>query len=162
MFSGLLSKTYGFTPFQLGLIASVGSATWAISQLFIAHQVDKRGTVPFLITSEMISVVVIIGWLLAKSYTAFLAIQTLWGLAVSTWMPAFLAWLANSVPEKQRAEEMGRLGAFRGLLSFPAPFVGGLLYKAFGFKGPMLANLFGAVLVVVILRAFVREPQAVP
>jgi len=110
----------------------------------------------------MISVVVIIGWLLAKSYTAFLAIQTLWGLAVATWMPAFLAWLANSVPEKQRAEEMGRFGAFRGLLSFPAPFVGGLLYKAFGFKGPMLANLFGAVLVVVILRAFVREPQAVP
>ncbi len=155
---GLLSKTYHVTLFQLGLMSSVGSATWAVSQLFFGRQVDKRGCVPFLILSELISVVILVGWLLARSYPAFLALHTLWGLAVATWMPAFLAWITNSVPEKQRAEEIGRLGAFRGLLSFPAPYVGGLLYEAFGFRGPMWANLIGAVIVVIIFWLFVREP----
>lgn len=155
---GLLTKEYHFTPFQLGLMSSASSATWALSQLFFGHQVDKRGCVPFLILSEAISAVVIVGWLLAKSFPLFLALHALWGLALATWMPAFLAWLANSVSDRQRAEEVGRLGAFKGLLSFPAPFIGGLLYDVFGFRGPILANLIGSLAVILILWLFVREP----
>ena len=103
--------------------------------------------------------IVIVGWLLARSYTHFLALHAFFGFAVATWVPAFMAWIANSVPESQRAEEMGRLGAFRGLLSFPAPYVGGLLYDVVGFRGPILANLIGAALVTVLLWRFVAEPD---
>jgi len=157
---GLLTNTYHFTPFQLGLMSSVSSATWAISQLFFGRQVDKRGCVPFLILSEAIGVVVTGGWLVAKSFEAFIALQVLWGLLAATWVPAFMAWITNSVPESQRAEEIGRLGAFRGLLSFPAPYVGGLLYEAIGFRGPILANLIGAAIVIVLLWLFVGEPKS--
>ena len=157
--SGLLSKTYHFTPFQLGLLASVGSVTWAISQLFFGRKVDEHGCVPFLILSEAVSVVVLVGWLLARSFAAFLAIQALWGVAVATWMPAFLSWITNSISETQRAEELGRLGAFRGLLSFPAPYLGGLLFNAFGFRGPLLANLIGVVIVILVMWLFVHEPD---
>jgi len=34
-----------------------------------------------------------------------------------------------------------------------------LLYNAFGFRGPILANLVGAVVVVMIMWRFVREPM---
>jgi len=156
---GMLSKSYRFTPLHLGLMSSASSVTWAVSQLFFGQQVDQRGCVPFLILSETISVVVLVGWLLARSPVAFIALHGLWGLAVATWMPAYLAWISNNVSEKQRAEEMGRLGAFKGLLSFPAPYLGGLLYNAFGFRGPILANLVGAVVVVMIMWRFVREPM---
>jgi len=159
---GLLSDTYGFTPFQLGLMSSVQSLTWAISQLFIGRQVDKRGCVLFLIISELISVVVLAGWMVVKSYPAFLVLHAVGGLAVAAWVPAFMAWITNSVPEKQRAEEIGRLGAFRGFLSFPAPYVGGLLYEAFGFSGPIAANLVGAVIVTVLLWLFVKDPPPLP
>ncbi len=155
---GLLSQEYGFTPLQLGLMSSVHSAAWASTQWLVGRQVDRRGCVPFLILSEAIASVVIAGWLLAKSYTAFLALHALLGFAVATWVPAFMTWVANSVPEHQRAEEIGRLGAFRGLLSFPAPYVGGLLYDLVGFQGPMLANLLGALMVIVLFWRFVPEP----
>lgn len=157
--SGLLNKTYGFTPFQLGLLSSVSSMTWAASQWWVGHQVDKHGTVPFLILSEAISVVVMIGWVLSRSFAAFLAWHSVWGLALATWMPAFLAWIANSVTERQRAEEIGRLAAFRGLLAFPGPYVGGLLYNRFGFSGPILANIVGALATIVLLWTSVREPE---
>lgn len=156
---GLLSKEYGFSPLQLGLMSSAQSATWAIAQLFVGRQVDKRGCVPFLVLSEAISVVVIVGWLVARSFAHFLALHALLGIGVATWVPAFMTWIANSVPEGQRAEEIGRLGAFRGLLSFPAPYVGGLLYQVAGFRGPILANLVGAVIVAVLLWRFVAEPD---
>jgi len=157
--SGLLSKTYHFTPFQLGLLASVGSVTWAVPQLFFGRKVDEHGCVPFLILSELVSVVVLIGWLLVRSFAAFVALQALWGVAVATWMPAFLSWITNSISETQRAEELGRLGAFRGLLSFPAPYLGGLLFNAFGFRGPLLANLIGVVIVILVMWLFVHEPD---
>ena len=156
---GLLSKEYGFSPLQLGLMSSAQCATWAVAQLFVGRQVDKRGCVPFLVLSEAISVVVIVGWLVARSFVHFLALHGLLGLAMATWMPAFMTWIANSVPADQRAEEVGRLGAFRGLLSFPAPYVGGLLYQVAGFRGPILANLIGAVIVAVLLWRFVAEPD---
>jgi len=126
--------------------------------VFIGRQVDKQGCVLFLIVSELISVVVLAGWMVVKSYPAFLALHALGGLAVATWIPAFMAWITNSVPEKQRAEEIGRLGAFRGFLSFPAPYIGGLLYEAFGFTGPIAANLIGAVVVSVLFWLFVADP----
>jgi hypothetical protein len=81
------------------------------------------------------------------------------GLLPATWVPAYLSWVANSVSESQRAQEIGRLGAFRGLLSFPAPYVGGLLFEAVGYAGPILANLVGAALVIVLVWLFVGEPR---
>jgi MFS family permease len=157
--NGLLNKTFGFTPFHLGLLASASSVTWAASQWFVGQQVDKRGTVPFLIFSEALAVVVMSGYLLVRSFTAFLILQALWGLTLSAWMPSFLAWMANSVSEKERAEEIGRMGAFRGLVSFPTPYVGGLLYKAFGFPGPIVANIIGALVVIILMLTSLREPQ---
>lgn len=156
---GLLTKAYHFTPFQLGLMASISSASWATSQWLIGHRVDRHGYVPFLALLEAIAALVATGWLIAKSFSAFLILEIFWGLVVATWMPAFTAWIANSVPERQRAEEIGRLGTFRGLLSFPAPYVGGLLYEAFGFRGPIFGNLIGAAVAMILLLVFVREPE---
>ena len=159
IFPGLLNKAFGFTPLQIGLLSSASSLTWAATQWFVGHQVDKRGTVPFMLASEVLAVLVMIGYLLARSFTTFLFLQAAWGLTLSTWMPAFMAWIANSVTEKERAAEIGRLGAFRGLVSFPAPYLGGLLFTAFGFPGPIVANIIGAVAVIVLMCTSLREPQ---
>ena len=125
----------------------------------VGRWVDKKGSVPMLVLSEAIATLVVLGWLLGKSFIAFLALHALLGASVATWVPAYMSWVANSVPENQRAEEMGRLGAFRGLLSFPASYVGGLLYSALGFKGPILANLIGAILVTILFWRTVSEPS---
>jgi DHA1 family multidrug resistance protein-like MFS transporter len=156
---GLLSRSYGFTPVQLGLMSSACSLTWAASQWTFGKQVDKRGTVPFMIFSELLAVVIMIAWLFVRSFPAFLVLHALWGINLAAWMPAFLAWVTNSVTDKERAQEMGRLAAFRGLIAFPAPYVGGLLYNAFGFRGPILFNIVGALIVIFILWRWVGEPH---
>jgi DHA1 family multidrug resistance protein-like MFS transporter len=155
---GMLSETYGFTTFQLGVMSGVLSLAWALSQLPIGRLIDRHGSKPFLALSEAIGVIVVVGWLFSTSFVAFAALHALFGLVAATWAPALRALLANSVPAKQLGEEMGRLSAFRGLIGFPAPYIGGLLYDRFGFQAPILANLVGVVIALVTIVVAVREP----
>ena len=53
---------------------------------------------------------------------------------------------------------MGRLSAFRGVLAFPAPFLGGLLYDRFGYQAPVLANWIGIIFSTLAILMLVREP----
>ncbi len=156
---GMLRETYHFSTLQLGILGSISSVTWAVSQMYFAHVVDKRGCVRMLIFSEILGVVLTGAWLFSRSFAAFAAVEVLAGILPATWVPAYMAWIAKSVPEQERAEEMGRLGAFRGLWGFPAPYIGGLLYDAFGIHLPILINMLGAAVVVVMLWLFVREPE---
>jgi len=156
---GLLSRTFGFTPFQLGLMASVSSITWAATQLSFGKMVDRHGTVPFMLFSEMLAVMIMVAWLFVHTFPSFLALHALWGINLAAWMPSFLAWMTNSFSDAERAQEMGRIAAFRGLIAFPAPYLGGVLYDWFGFRGPILFNIVMALVVIVLFWKWVREPE---
>lgn len=155
---GMLSETYGFTTFQLGVMSGLVSLVWAISQLPIGRLVDRYGSKPFLVLSEMLGIIVVGGWLFSTSFVAFAALEALFGLTAATWVPSLRALLANSVPAERLGEEMGRLLAFRGLIGFPAPYIGGLLYDHFGFQAPILANLIGIAIALVAIVVAVKEP----
>lgn len=45
------------------------------------------------------------------------------------------------------------------MLSFPAPFIGGLMFELGGLRLPILANLAGIVVVIVGLIVLIREPR---
>ena len=156
---GMLKKTYGFSNVQLGLMAGLLSAAWALSQLPVGRWIDRYGCKPIMVISEAMGIPIAAGWLFSTSFPAFAFLHACFGLLAATWVPARSALLANSVPEHQRGEAMGRLAAFRGLISFPAPYIGGLLYDHFGFRAPILANLIGVSIVLVILIVAVKEPS---
>jgi len=155
---GMLSQTYGFTTFQLGVMSSLRSLVWALSQLPIGKLVDRYGCKPFLVLSGVIAVIVVVGRLFSISFPSFAILHACFGLSAATWVPVQQALLANSVPAKQLGEAMGRLFTLRGLIAFPAPYLGGLLYDHFGFQAPILANLIGAVIVLVVILFGVKEP----
>jgi len=156
---GMLSESYGFTTFQLGVMSSLSSIVWAISQLPIGNLVDRYGCKPFLVLSEAMGIPLVAGWLFSRSFVAFAALHACFGLVAATWVPAQQALLASSVLAEERGEAMGRLSAFRGLFGFPAPFFGGLLYDRFGFRAPILANLVGVAIALGAIIVAVKEPS---
>ena len=157
---GMLSESYGFTTVQLGVMSGLFSAVWAITQLPIGKLVDRYGCKLSMVFSEAMGIFLLAGWLFSKSFVAFAALHAYFGFLAATWVPAQQALLANSVPVKQRGEAVGRLSAFRGLFSFPAPYIGGLLYDRFGFQAPILANLAGIVIALVVIIVMVKEPPS--
>lgn len=155
---GLLSEVHHFTVSQLGIMSCLSSVGWAVFQMPVGKLVERYGCVKSIIVSEAGGVILAAGWLLATTFQAFALLQILFGFTVATWMPATMTWMANSVPKEKMAEEIGRLNAFRGLVGFPAPYIGGLLYEAFGFRGPITVNLIGALTVLVLMATLGREP----
>lgn len=154
---GMLAKTYNLSTTHIGLIVSVSYTAWLIFQIPAGRLVDRFGSFKFLVVSELVGIPLMVGWLALKSLKAFLFLQVLWGLVAATWVPAVQAYLALKVPSKGRGEAMGLLNAFRGIFSFPSPFLGGLLYDAAGFSGPILANLIGIFVTLAIFLLLVRE-----
>ncbi|MDW8102273.1 MAG: MFS transporter [Anaerolineae bacterium] len=154
---GMLAKTYNLSTSHIGLIVSVSYTSWLLFQIPAGRLVDRFGGFKFLVVSELVGIPLMVGWLTLKSLKAFLFLQVLWGLVAATWVPAVQSYLALRVPSEGRGEAMGLLNAFRGIFSFPSPFLGGLLYDIAGFSGPILANLGGIIVTLAIFLLLVRE-----
>jgi len=155
---GLLSEVHHFTASQLGIMSCLSSAGWAIFQMPVGKLVERYGCVKPIILSEAGGVILTVGWFHATTFQTFALLQILFGFSIATFLPATMTWIANSVPKERMAEEIGRLNAFRGLVAFPAPYIGGLVYEAFGFRGPITVNLIGAITVLILMVVLVREP----
>jgi MFS family permease len=157
---GMLSESRGFTTFQLGVMASASSAAWVATQLPIGRLTDRYGYKPFLVLSEILGLALLVGWLFADSFLSFVLLHAFFGFAAAVWIPAQQATFAASVPDQQRGEALGQVAAFRGLIAFPAPYIGGLLFDRFGFSAPILANLVVACIALAALILFVHEPSS--
>jgi len=155
---GLLSEVYHFTVSQLGILSCLSSVGWAVFQMPVGKLMGRHGCVKSMLLSEAGGVILMVGWLHATTFQTFALLQILFGFSIATWMPAMMTLMANSVSKEKMAEEIGRLNAFRGLVAFPAPYIGGLVYQAFGFRGPITMNLIGALTVLVLIATLVREP----
>jgi MFS family permease len=159
---GMLTQTYGFSTFQLGIMSSLMALTWTLSQWPVGKLIDRFGSKPMMLVSQLGGIPIVLSLAFASSFPAFAAIYACVGVMAATWLPAQVAILANSTSERGVGEAMGRLAAFQGLVGFPAPFVAGLLYDRLGFRAPLLAGLAGIVVTIVMLIVLVEEPQRTP
>jgi len=73
------------------------------------------------------------------------------GIAVSAWIPAFQAYISDAVPEEERARHIGDLNALGGIIAFPTPFIGGVLFDACGFDAPILTSLILVAITLLLL-----------
>jgi len=157
---GMLTRSYGYTPYMLSLLSAAVTASWAISQMPLGRALDRFGSRAFLAASQLISCG-LLGLLLAsKRFLLVLFTQALMGIAAAMWVPAEQAWIARNVDPRERARAIASYSTFRGLLALPAPFIGGALFDAFGFNIPILINLVGAFLDVLLIAAVIRDEVA--
>lgn len=154
---GLLSKTYNFSGLQLGTMWSILSVSLATSQLIMGKLLQNYGCKRFLMLSEILGVFLMSGWLSFKSFEAFALLQIPYGLVISAWVPAMNTFIANQTTQSNRAEAIGQLAAFRGLISFPAPYLGGFLYDTLGFQAPIAVGLVGVSFTLILIWLFIKE-----
>ncbi len=73
--TGLLSKNFGFTSAQLGLLSTVSSISWALFQVPVGWLVQKRGCKIPLILSEASGIIAMIGFALSTSFESFFPLR---------------------------------------------------------------------------------------
>jgi MFS family permease len=156
---GMLSQTYGFTTVQLGVMLSLQCVLWAVVQVPMGKWVDRYGCKRMMLLSDVIGLLVVVGWLLSRSFVAFTLWYVAYGLVYATWGPAYRAFATRRVPKSRRAEVMGQLEASRGLVRFVAPYLGGLLFERFGIRAALWANAVGVVAALWAIAVGVNEAE---
>ncbi len=154
---GVLSKAYGYTDAQLGTLNSVSSVTMVLTQALLGRFIDRYGAKPSLVLSEALGIPLMIIWLTQTDFAWFVASFALFGLVGATWGPAVMTYLTSQSPAGSRSEAIGQLSAFRGLIAFPSPTVGGLLYEWGGFGAPVIFTLVGVIILMFALAFAVQE-----
>lgn len=148
---GALVKYYGFTNLELGLLSSIFSASWALTQIPAGKIADKYGAKKTLIISELLGAITLVLWLTARDFTTFAISHIIFGASPALWIPAINMITAERAPEEKIASTIGGLSAFRGLISFPAPYIGGFLFDITGYRLPVTLNLTGAVIALIAM-----------
>ncbi len=148
---GMWSSAFGFSASVIGLIASTLSASTVVSQYVATRILLRFGARRTLAFSELLTVVVLAGWIATPTLPALLALAVVFGFSVSTWLPSLSSLLMAAAPVEERGSVAGKLAAFRGLVGAPAPFIGGVLFAAFGYYLPVTLSLIGESITVVAL-----------
>jgi len=157
---GILKKALAFSDGELGWVNAFFSLAWALAQLPVGRLVDRHGCRRFILISEGLSVLCGVILLLWPTFIGVSVGYALFGLSAALWVPAFLKWLAGSIPEAERGESLGRIFTVQAVARTPTPYIAAWLFNRWGYPAPLLAALVLAGGVIALLFRFVHDPPS--
>jgi MFS family permease len=141
LFYGALTDTYKFTTLELGLMSTVSSLAWALGSIPTGKLSERFGARIGIMFSTASALITVVGFILFRSFTAFLVFSVFNGFDPCFWIPNWTSIIAERTPIKIRASIFGKLDAYNRFASIPAPFIGALIYAGYGFTAPLLIHL---------------------
>lgn len=149
----LLIKYHNYTIGDLAIISVVLSAFLGLGQIpggWLADRIKKNYLLGF---SDLLGVLALLIWI-ASQQLLWVALGYIFlALSVATWVPTVYSYLGEKVPKDERAFEIGKWGAYRGLITLPMPLIGGFLAETWDFYAPIFATL---IIVIIALLLYLR------
>lgn len=159
---GMLKKSEGLKPEEIGLLASTAIAAWVVFHGPIGRIMSRWGCLTCLVLSEITGALGLAGVMVfrASGVWALVPCAALTGLMPAFWTPAVRVLTVSSVGKESRAETLGKLALYNGAPGFLGAVLGGFLYEAGSILLPLGLNVAGAILMAVLLMTLVREGPA--
>ena len=156
---GMIATQYHYSDAELGLISGVYFIVLVLGQVPATRLMLKIGAKKSIAISESLSVVQMSSVFFARTLPAFVAFAAIWAFTSVAWQPAAQSMLMTVAPNDRRAEVTGKLAAFKGIIAFPAPIIGGILFQEFGFGAPPLASAIGAFCALIMIIKFLPREE---
>ena len=156
---GMIATQYHYSDAELGLISGVYFIVLVLGQVPATRLMLKIGAKKSIAISESLSVVQMLSLFFARTLPAFVAFAAIWAFTSVAWQPAAQSMLMTVAPNDHRAEVTGKLAAFKGIIAFPAPIIGGILFQEFGFGAPPLASAIGAFCALIMIIKFLPREE---
>jgi DHA1 family multidrug resistance protein-like MFS transporter len=150
----IIVEHFGFTNTDIGLIVGVWYLSMILAQYPATRLLLRFGMKKILALSEFCGVILMLGWYFSDTVPLFVVFSVVFGISVATWVPAQQTILMKHSPSDERGSLGGKLAAFRGLVAFPGPIIGGALYQAFGYHSVMLVALAGTIVTTLMIVRF--------
>ena len=153
----MVADKFGYSASEIGILVGIWSLAIILSQYPATWLLNRLGGRKTIALSEALGTVLMLGWGVAGSFLAFIILSVVFGISVSTWVPGVQSTLMANSPEHERGSVGGKVAAVRGLVSFPAPILGGFLYQSLGYEAPIVASVIGTAVAVVLILKFVPD-----
>lgn len=141
----------GASPAAAALVvatAGLGQIVADVPAGAVVHRFGERRT---MIAAAGLTILALLGCILAPGLAVFAAAIFLTGVGTAVWLLARQAYLTAVVPPRMRARAMSTLGGVFRIGLFLGPFAGGAAIAAFGTAGAYWVHIVAAVLAVVVL-----------
>jgi MFS family permease len=154
---GMIYDRFKYSNTEIGLVVGTVSLATILAQYPATKLLLRAGAKKSLALSEAFGVVLMLGWYFANSLSFFVALSVVFGASVATWVPAQSSITIMVSPPSERGSLGGKLAAFRGLVAFPGPIIGGILYEVFGYSAPIIASFCLTLATLVMIVKFIPE-----
>ncbi len=156
---GMIATQYHYSDAELGLISGTYFIVLVLAQFPATRLMLTIGAKNSIALSESLSVVQMVGFFFAHTLPAFVALAAIWAFTGVAWQPAAQSMLMAIAPSERRAMVAGKLAAFKGIIAFPAPIIGGILFQKFGFGAPPVASAIGAFCALIMIIKFLPSEK---
>jgi len=143
---GMMVRQFGYSGTEIGLVVGTLYLAVVAAQYPATRMLLRFGSKKSLAFSEFLSVLLLVGWNLSSNLSYFILLSVLFGVSIAAWVPAQQSMLMALAPPEERGALAGKLAAFRGLIAFPAPILGGFLFDTLGYHAPVTLSLVGIVI----------------
>jgi MFS family permease len=160
-----MQNLMGLTNTQIGWLASISSLTTMILMTPAGWLSDKKGERIGIVGGFAIIAAALALFVNTRVFAGFALVWILYGVGGAMIEPAYSALISKVVPEQLRGTAFGLFATSIGLISLPAPYIGGQLWDRFGPRTPFYVPLVATlVLIPVMWTKFKLQPadRAVP
>ncbi len=146
----LLIKYHSYTIADLAIISIVISTVLGIGQIpggWLADRIKKNYLLGF---SNMLGIIALLIWIVSQQLMWVALGYVFLAISITTWVPTVYSYLGEKVTKEERAFEIGKWSAYRGLITLPMPLIGGFLAEVWNFYAPMFATLVIVIIAMIL------------
>ena len=148
----------------ISMISNFAAACFMIPSGFLS---DKVGRKQLIILSQFAVSLHTIGYVVSKSYNGIVGTRMLGSIGEglggnvmgSVGGPVWQALVTGVTSLETRGSVLGLMGTITGIITTPAPLIGGYLYETVSPKAPFLLNSVLGVIGCLIFTIWVNEPE---
>ena len=148
----------GVSVAQLAYLPTIGAAIALVVTIPLGYWVDNKGENVGMGLAYLLLAVHFGTPLIARNFFGLVPSALVHPLMIGLAGPASQSLLSKAVPEEQRGIAFGLTLTSRGLVSLPAPYLGGLLWDRFNPKTPFLVTVIGCIGLSVVAFLKLKTP----
>ena len=141
----------GMSNLQIGSLLSILNVTMMVMLPLGGLFADKAGERAGISIGHLFFSTGYMLMLLSRRYAQFTVVWVLYGIGASLLSPAYNSLISKAVPEKMRGTAYGLFSTSLGLISLPAPYIGGLMWRTLGPRAPFMVPLVSSLVLAPLL-----------
>lgn len=146
-----LGGIIGLSNVEIGSFESVFHATMMLMLPLGGWFADKAGERAGIVAGHLFFAAGALVFLFGNTYAHFAIMSILYGIGGSLMSPSYNSLISKVVPLNMRGVAFGLFSTSLGLISLPAPYIGGLMWKTMGPKAPFFMPLVAGLMITPLL-----------